>query len=38
MARALVMHGDTLCTDDVDYQAFRAYAHDAANQSQFRRS
>jgi UDP-2,3-diacylglucosamine hydrolase len=25
--RALVMHGDTLCTDDVDYQKFREMAH-----------
>ena len=25
--RALVMHGDTLCTDDTDYQKFRAMAH-----------
>lgn len=25
--RTLIMHGDTLCTDDVDYQAFRALAH-----------
>jgi UDP-2,3-diacylglucosamine hydrolase len=24
--QTLVMHGDTLCTDDVDYQKFRAYA------------
>src|SRR5690349_11530675 len=28
----LLMHGDTLCTDDVEYQKFRAFAHDAANQ------
>jgi UDP-2,3-diacylglucosamine hydrolase len=34
-ARTLLMHGDTLCTDDVDYQKFRAYAHDAANQRRF---
>lgn len=25
----LLMHGDTLCTDDVAYQAFRALAHSA---------
>ena len=31
----LLMHGDTLCTDDVEYQKFRAYAHDAANQARF---
>lgn len=34
-ARTLIMHGDTLCTDDRDYQAFRAYAHDAVNQRKF---
>jgi UDP-2,3-diacylglucosamine hydrolase len=34
-ARTLLMHGDTLCTDDSEYQAFRAYAHDAANQRRF---
>lgn len=34
-ARTLLMHGDTLCTDDVDYQRFRAYARDAANQRRF---
>ncbi len=26
--RVLVMHGDTLCTDDVDYQAFRRMVRD----------
>jgi len=31
----LLMHGDTLCTDDVDYQKFRAYARNPANQAQF---
>ncbi len=31
----LLMHGDTLCTDDVDYQKFRAYARDARNQARF---
>ncbi len=30
--RTLVMHGDTLCTDDVEYQKFRAFAHDPDNQ------
>jgi UDP-2,3-diacylglucosamine hydrolase len=34
-AKTLLMHGDTLCTDDVDYQKFRAYARDAANQQRF---
>ena len=29
------MHGDTLCTDDVDYQKFRAYARDPQNQARF---
>ncbi len=33
--RTLLMHGDTLCTDDVEYQKFRLYAHDAGNQRQF---
>ena len=28
--RALLMHGDTLCTDDVAYQAFRAEVRDPA--------
>ena len=31
----LLMHGDTLCTDDVEYQKFRVYAHDADNQRRF---
>ena len=26
--RTLLMHGDLLCTDDVDYMAFRALAHN----------
>ena len=26
----LLMHGDTLCTDDVDYQKFRAMVRDPA--------
>jgi UDP-2,3-diacylglucosamine hydrolase len=34
-AKTLLMHGDTLCTDDVDYQKFRAYARDAVNQQRF---
>ena len=33
--RTLLMHGDTLCTDDVEYQKFRVYAHDAQNQRRF---
>ena len=33
--RTLLMHGDTLCTDDVEYQNFRAYARDAGNQGRF---
>jgi UDP-2,3-diacylglucosamine hydrolase len=33
--KTLVMHGDTLCTDDIEYQKFRAYAHDPANQRKF---
>lgn len=31
----LLMHGDTLCTDDADYQNFRAYARDPGNQARF---
>lgn len=31
----LLAHGDTLCTDDTDYQRFRAYAHDPGNQARF---
>lgn len=31
----LLMHGDTLCTDDLAYQQFRAYAHNAQNQKHF---
>jgi UDP-2,3-diacylglucosamine hydrolase len=31
----LLMHGDTLCTDDVEYQKFRVYARDPANQARF---
>jgi UDP-2,3-diacylglucosamine hydrolase len=33
--RTLLMHGDTLCTDDIEYQKFRAYAHDPDNQRRF---
>src|SRR5690606_3568033 len=33
----LLMHGDTLCTDDVAYQAFRAQTRDRAWQGQFLR-
>ena len=32
-ARFLLMHGDTLCTDDVDYQKFRAQVRDPAWQA-----
>ncbi len=31
----LLMHGDTLCTDDVDYQAFRRQVRDPAWQADF---
>lgn len=31
----LIMHGDTLCTDDVAYQALRAQVRDPTNQSRF---
>jgi UDP-2,3-diacylglucosamine hydrolase len=30
--RVLLMHGDTLCTDDVEYQAFRKRVRDPATQ------
>ena len=33
--RTLLMHGDTLCTDDVEYLQFRAYARDPHNQQRF---
>jgi len=33
--QTLLMHGDTLCTDDVEYQKFRIYAHDPENQRTF---
>ena len=31
----LLSHGDTLCTDDVEYQKFRSQVHDAAFQKNF---
>jgi len=31
----LLMHGDTLCTDDVEYQRFRSQVRDPATQRQF---
>ena len=31
----LLMHGDTLCTGDIEYQKFRAYTHNAETQSNF---
>ena len=31
----LLMHGDTLCTDDIAYQAFRAQTRDPAWRAQF---
>ncbi len=31
----LLSHGDTLCTDDVDYQAFRMQVHDPVFQKDF---
>lgn len=31
----LIMHGDTLCTDDTDYQAFRQQVHTPAWQRDF---
>lgn len=33
--RTLLMHGDTLCTDDVEYQRFRAMVRDAGWQVAF---
>jgi len=33
--RTLLMHGDTLCTDDVEYQRFRSQVRDPATQRQF---
>lgn len=34
-ARVALIHGDTLCTDDHDYQAFRAQVRDPAWQAEF---
>lgn len=34
-ARVLLMHGDTLCTRDTDYQEFRRYTRDPDNQAAF---
>jgi UDP-2,3-diacylglucosamine hydrolase len=31
----LLLHGDELCTDDVAYQRFRAWAHDPGRQRRF---
>lgn len=31
----LLSHGDTLCTDDIEYQHFRSQVHDAAFQKAF---
>jgi len=33
--RTLLVHGDTLCTDDVEYQKFRVYARNPQNQARF---
>jgi len=33
--RTLLMHGDTLCTDDLDYQSWRATARSKTWQAQF---
>lgn len=33
--RVLIMHGDTLCTDDIAYQALRTQVRDPANQFRF---
>jgi len=33
--RVLIMHGDTLCTDDIEYQKFRALVRDARWQQRF---
>jgi UDP-2,3-diacylglucosamine hydrolase len=33
--KTLLMHGDTLCTDDLDYQAWRRKARDPAFQAAF---
>jgi UDP-2,3-diacylglucosamine hydrolase len=33
--RTVLLHGDTLCIDDTDYQAFRAQVHEPAWQGSF---
>ncbi len=33
--RLLLMHGDTLCTDDGSYQSYRSLVHDPAWQAEF---
>ena len=33
--RVVLLHGDTLCTRDAEYQAFRRYARDPGNQQGF---
>ena len=33
--RTLLMHGDTLCTDDVEYQRFRSFARNSVYQRLF---
>ncbi|HEY2396100.1 MAG TPA: UDP-2,3-diacylglucosamine diphosphatase [Rudaea sp.] len=33
--RVLIMHGDTLCTDDIEYQKFRALVRDTRWQQRF---
>lgn len=33
--RTVLLHGDSLCTRDVEYQAFRRYARDPENQRNF---
>ncbi len=33
--RTILLHGDTLCTRDVEYQAFRRYARDPTTQRAF---
>lgn len=33
--KVLIMHGDTLCTDDAGYQAFRAKVHQPRLQKLF---
>jgi UDP-2,3-diacylglucosamine hydrolase len=33
--KTLLSHGDTLCTDDADYQRFRCMVHDPAWQTRF---